>query len=48
LYSRRMRWTGHVAHVDRRILLEWILKKQILRVWTGFMWLRIGTYGGIL
>jgi hypothetical protein len=29
-------------------LLECILEKQGGRVWTRFMWLRIGTSGGIL
>jgi hypothetical protein len=30
--------------VDRKIILEWILG----RVWTRFIWLRIGTSGGLL
>jgi hypothetical protein len=34
--------------VDGKIILEWILKKQVGRVWTGFIWLRIGTSGGVL
>jgi hypothetical protein len=29
--------------VDSRIILKWILM-----VWTGFVWLRIGTSGGLL
>jgi hypothetical protein len=33
--------------VDGR-LLEWILYKQVGRVWTGFIWLRIGTSVGLL
>jgi hypothetical protein len=31
--------------VDGRIILKWILKKQGLRVWTVFIWPRIGTDG---
>jgi hypothetical protein len=31
--------------VDGRIPLEWILKKQNGRAWTGFIWLRIGANG---
>jgi hypothetical protein len=31
-----------------RIILKSTLKKQSLRVLTGFMWLRIGTGGGHL
>jgi hypothetical protein len=31
-----------------RIILKWILRKSGERVWTGFMWLRIGTVGGLL
>jgi hypothetical protein len=66
-----------VFDLDDRILLEWILKKQVMRmgkrplgiprrrwvdnikidlreigwdgmVWTGSIWLRIGTSGGLL
>jgi hypothetical protein len=29
-----------------RIILKCILKKQDVRVWTGFIWLRIETAGG--
>jgi hypothetical protein len=29
--------------IDRRIILEWILGKWGERLWTGFIWLRIGT-----
>jgi len=28
---------------DGRIILKWILKKWNGNVWTGFLWLRIGT-----
>jgi hypothetical protein len=28
---------------ERSIILEWILWKQGGKVWTGFIWLRIGT-----
>jgi hypothetical protein len=27
--------------VDGRITLKWILKKRSVRVWIGFIWLRI-------
>jgi hypothetical protein len=33
--------------LDGRIL-EWILGKQDGRVWTGCIWLRIGTSGGFM
>jgi hypothetical protein len=33
--------------VDGKIL-EWILGKLDGRVWTGFVWLRIGASGGFL
>jgi hypothetical protein len=26
---------------DDRIILRWILKKQSVRVWTGFIWLHL-------
>jgi hypothetical protein len=34
--------------VDGKIILEWILGKLGRRVWTGFIWLGIGTSGGLL
>jgi hypothetical protein len=40
--ERRQFW--HLL-VDERIILEWILKEQHVRVWTGFVWIRIGSRG---
>jgi hypothetical protein len=34
-----------VLSVDTKILLKWILKKQGVSKWTGFIWLRIETSG---
>jgi len=31
-----------------RIILEWIFEKQGWKVWTEFIWLRIGSGGGLL
>jgi hypothetical protein len=31
--------------INGRIVLEWILGKYSGKVWTGFVWLRIGTSG---
>jgi hypothetical protein len=33
--------------VDGKIL-EWILGKQVGKVWTGCIWLRIGTSGRLM
>jgi hypothetical protein len=33
--------------VDGKILVEWILNNYGGRVWTGFIWLRLGTSGGV-
>jgi hypothetical protein len=39
---------GGVA-IDRRIILKWILKEQdVRRIWTGFIWLRMGSSNGLL
>ena len=34
--------------LDRRIILGWIFRKWDVRAWTGLIWLRIGTGGGLL
>jgi hypothetical protein len=31
-----------------RIILKWVLRKYDGRVWIEFIWLRIGTGGGLL
>ena len=31
-----------------RIILKWVSKKSEQRVWTGLIWLRVGTCGGLL
>jgi hypothetical protein len=33
--------------VNARIILEWILEKYSVKLWTRFIWLRIGTVGGL-
>jgi hypothetical protein len=33
---------------EGRIITEWILEKQGMKVWIGFIWLRIGTSGRLL
>jgi hypothetical protein len=45
-----MKEEDHVEdlEVDLKILLKCILKKWGGRVWTGFIWLRIGTSGELL
>ena len=34
--------------IDGRIILQWIFKKWEKEAWTGLIWLRIGTGGGLL
>ena len=34
--------------VDGRIILRWLFRKWDVRVWTGWIWLRIGTGDGHL
>jgi hypothetical protein len=34
--------------IDGKIILEWVLWKQSSKVWTGYIWLRTETSGGLL
>ena len=34
--------------INGRIILQWIFKKWEREIWTGLIWLRIGTGGGRL
>jgi len=34
--------------VDGRIILRWVFRKCYVGVWTGLIWLKIGTDGGHL
>jgi hypothetical protein len=41
---------NHYENLDvgRRTILKWIYEKKDGVVWTGFIWLRIGTSGWLL
>jgi hypothetical protein len=45
-----MRKKSHLKDlgVDGKIIFNWILNKSDERAWTWWMWLRIGTSGGLL
>jgi hypothetical protein len=34
--------------IDGKIILEWILGKWGRKLWTGFIWLRLESSGGLL
>jgi hypothetical protein len=34
--------------VDGKIILKWFFKSWLEEAWTGLLWLRIGTGGGLL
>jgi hypothetical protein len=34
--------------VGRIMILNWIIRKWEVRAWTGVIWLKIGTGGGLL
>jgi hypothetical protein len=33
--------------VDGRIILKWVLEKRCVMMWTGFIWLSVGSNGGL-
>jgi hypothetical protein len=41
-------FSGEDLGVDGRIILKCIFEKWVGRSWTGSIWLRIGTSGGLL
>jgi len=49
-YRGNLRERDHleVPGIDGKIILRWIFKKWDVGTWTGLIWLRIGTGGGIL
>jgi hypothetical protein len=36
------------SSVTRKIILKWVMKKASEVMWTGLMWLRIRSSGGLL
>jgi hypothetical protein len=49
-WSKNLKGRDHPENLgeDRKIMLEQTLRKQGGNVWTGSIWLRIGTSGGLL
>jgi hypothetical protein len=49
-WLRRLKGRDHSEDlgVDGRIIIKWILGKQVGRVWIKFIWLQIGTGGELL
>jgi hypothetical protein len=50
LWSKKLKGGDHSVDlgVDRKIILEWMLEEKGGKLWTGCIWLRIGTNGGLL
>jgi hypothetical protein len=50
IWSRNLKERDNFRNldVDGRLIIKWILNKQLIRVWSGLNWLMIGSSGGIL
>jgi len=50
LWYANLKERGHLKDlgVGKRIILQHILQKYDWRMWTGLLWLRLGTGGGLL
>jgi hypothetical protein len=46
--SQKQTETTRNPYTVGKIILKWILAKEDVVVWTGFVWLRIGTNSGLL
>jgi len=46
-YLKNLKGQDHLEDLGiyEKIILEWILRKYGGKVWTGFIWLMIGTIG---
>jgi len=42
-WSENLKGRDHLEDIGRKIILEWIVGKQGGKVWTGSIWLRVGT-----
>ena len=49
-YVGRSEGKNHLEYVsvEGRIIFKWIFQKLYEEAWTGLIWLRIGTGGGLL
>jgi hypothetical protein len=49
LWSKNLKERDHLEERRRwEDNIRWILEKQDGKVWSGYIWLRIGTSGGLL
>jgi hypothetical protein len=47
IQNSRRKTSREKTRVNRKVISKWILKKEDMKMWSGFIWLRIGTGGGL-
>ena len=46
--NMKRRYSSQVSCINVRIILKWMLENEDSMIWTGYIWLRMEMYVGLL